>query len=110
MISRAAVAQAVEAVRHERAEIAQRTADYETGVLHEGSVELTGGVPLYRLRIVSPADGPAAHGSGGQLVDLQYLPADGDDPARSGQGMPPLSGLEPVLERLRAGGRLLPLM
>ncbi|MFF0099675.1 hypothetical protein ACFYO8_10110 [Micromonospora sp. NPDC005257] len=43
MISSKDVAQAVEAVRRERTEIAQRTTDYEAGVLHEGSIELTGG-------------------------------------------------------------------
>jgi hypothetical protein len=43
MISRADVAQAVETARRERAEIAQWTAEYEAGVLHEGSIELTGG-------------------------------------------------------------------
>jgi hypothetical protein len=43
MISKDDVTQAVEANQRDRAEVAQRTADYQAGILHEGSVELTGG-------------------------------------------------------------------
>ncbi|WFE51231.1 hypothetical protein [Micromonospora sp. WMMD1155] len=83
MISKAGVAQAVEAERRARAEIVQWTADYAAGVLREGLVQLTGGRsytvrgPFHLLTVpqpIAPADSWWICNSCRQLATTRHDP------------------------------------